>query len=162
VTAKRRALAERREIVGHSQETLARIVGVEPTTVGRWERGETSPQPWSRPRLADALTVSVEELNNMLTDGHTAEDGQSRSSSEPQWDGELLNSDAADELPDEPEHDPVLTLPWNHRGTVEAAAVLSGEDGRVNRRVFLFLTGTALTSPAHQWLVHERSRWCPG
>lgn len=27
--------------------------------------------------------------------------------------------------------------------------------GWVKRRVFLFLTGTALTAPAHQWLVHE-------
>jgi DNA-binding XRE family transcriptional regulator len=53
VTAKRRALAERRQVVGHSQETLARLVGVEPTTVGRWERGETSPQPWCPPKLAD-------------------------------------------------------------------------------------------------------------
>ena len=41
--------AERREIAGYSQETLARMVGVEPTTVGRWERGETCPQPWVGP-----------------------------------------------------------------------------------------------------------------
>ncbi|MBV9140856.1 MAG: helix-turn-helix transcriptional regulator [Pseudonocardiales bacterium] len=41
MTGKRRAFAERREVVGHTQETLARFVGVEPTTVGRWERGET-------------------------------------------------------------------------------------------------------------------------
>jgi DNA-binding XRE family transcriptional regulator len=38
-------VAERRQLVGHSQETLARAIGVEPTTVGRWERGETTPQP---------------------------------------------------------------------------------------------------------------------
>ncbi|HWR48892.1 MAG TPA: hypothetical protein VN327_14975 [Pseudonocardiaceae bacterium] len=25
------------------------MVGVEPTTVGRWERGETCPQPWVGP-----------------------------------------------------------------------------------------------------------------
>jgi DNA-binding XRE family transcriptional regulator len=35
MTAKRRAVAERRQLVGHSQETLARAIGVEPTTVGR-------------------------------------------------------------------------------------------------------------------------------
>ncbi len=62
VKAKRHALAYRREIVGHTQETLAEFVGVEPTTVGRWERGETSPQPWSRPKLAEALAISVEQL----------------------------------------------------------------------------------------------------
>jgi len=53
----------------------------------------------------------------------------------------------------DPEHDPVLVAPWNHRGTVEAVVVLSGGD-RVKRRVFLSLTGPALTAPAHQWLVH--------
>jgi DNA-binding XRE family transcriptional regulator len=154
VTAKRRALAERREIVGHSQETLARIVGVEPTTVGRWERGETCPQPWCRPKLADALAVSVEELDIMLTEGRPVDHGQS-GSSEPRVTGELLDVGAADGLPVDPEHDPVLAPPWNHRGTVEAAVVLSGGDGRVKRRVLLSLTSAALTAPAHQWLVHE-------
>ncbi|MGH3810323.1 MAG: helix-turn-helix transcriptional regulator [Pseudonocardiaceae bacterium] len=43
VKAKRRVLAERREVMGHTQETLAEFVGVEPNTVGRWERGKTSP-----------------------------------------------------------------------------------------------------------------------
>ena len=55
----------------------------------------------------------------------------------------------------DPEHDPVLVAPWNHRGTVEVAVLLSGGGSRVKRRVFLSLTGPALTAPAHQWLVHE-------
>lgn len=136
--AKRRALAERREIVGHSQETLARIVGVEPTTVGRWERGETSPQPWTRPKLADALSVSLEDLDPLLAEGQPAEVGGTSTET------------------DEPVDDIVLTAPWSNRGTVESAVMLSGGgDSRVKRRVFLSLTGTALTAPAHQWLVHE-------
>ncbi|MGB8199702.1 MAG: helix-turn-helix transcriptional regulator, partial [Pseudonocardiaceae bacterium] len=151
---KRRALAQRREIVGHSQETLARLVGVEPTTVGRWERGETFLQPWCRPKLADALGVSVEELDTMLAEGQPVHDGRSRSS-EPRGNGELLGSDAAEELPLDPEHDPVLAPPWSHRGTVEVAVVLRGGDRPVKRRGFGFLTGMALTAPAHQWLVHE-------
>ncbi|MGH4008119.1 MAG: hypothetical protein ACRDTH_08185, partial [Pseudonocardiaceae bacterium] len=65
------------------------------------------------------------------------------------------NPNAVDEPTDDPEHDRVLIAPWNHRGTVEAAVVLTGGDGRVKRRVFLSLTGSALTAPAHQWLVHE-------
>ncbi|MGH3696547.1 MAG: helix-turn-helix transcriptional regulator [Pseudonocardiaceae bacterium] len=142
--AKRRALAERREIVGHSQETLARIVGVEPTTVGRWERGETSPLPWARPKLAQALTVSVDVLDAMLTEGRAVPEGRSAGSGLPR---------AAERIGD-PERDPVLAPPWNHRGTVESAVVLSGGE-RVKRRVFGFLTGMALTAPAHQWLVHE-------
>jgi len=36
-------------------------MGVELTTVGRWERGETWPQAWCRPKLADARQVSLEE-----------------------------------------------------------------------------------------------------
>ncbi|MGH3922826.1 MAG: helix-turn-helix domain-containing protein, partial [Pseudonocardiaceae bacterium] len=59
------------------------------------------------------------------------------------------------EQSDDAERDPVLVAPWNHRGTVEVAILLSGDGGRVKRRVFLSLTGPALTAPAHQWLVHE-------
>ena len=161
MTAQRRAFAERREVVGHSQETLARLVGVQPTTVGRWERGETWPQPWCRPELADALSVSVEELDTMLAEGQPVRDGRS-SSSESRDGGEPLHADAADGLPVDPEHDPVLAPPWNHRGTVEAAVALSGGDERVERRGFLFLSGAGLTAPAHQWLVHEPGRLVSG
>ncbi|MGH3931035.1 MAG: hypothetical protein ACRDTF_13785, partial [Pseudonocardiaceae bacterium] len=55
----------------------------------------------------------------------------------------------------DPEHDPVLSAPWSHRGTVEVAVVLKGGDRPVKRRRFTFLTGAALTAPAHQWLVHD-------
>ncbi|MGH3870696.1 MAG: helix-turn-helix transcriptional regulator [Pseudonocardiaceae bacterium] len=146
--AKRHALADRRETVGHTQETLAESVGVEPTTIGRWERGETSPQPWSRPKLAEALAVSVEQLDTMLTEGQPTEPQQPVA-------GESRNPTPANEPTDDPEHDPVLIAPWNHRGTVEAAVALTGGDGRVKRSLFLCLTGPALTAPAHQWLVHE-------
>ncbi|MGH3900863.1 MAG: helix-turn-helix transcriptional regulator [Pseudonocardiaceae bacterium] len=133
--AKRWALAERREVMGRTQETLAEFVGVEPTTVGRWERGETSPQPWCRPKLADALAVSLEELDCMLAEGQEVE--------------------GASDTVDEPEQDRVLSAPWSHRGTVEAAVVLKGGDRPVKRRHFVFLTGATLTAPAHQWLVAD-------
>ncbi len=67
--------------------------------------------------------------------------------------------DTSGEHPDDPEHDPVLAAPWNHRGTVEVAVVLRGGGGLVKRRVFLSLAGPALTAPAHQWLCTSRSRW---
>jgi tetratricopeptide (TPR) repeat protein len=67
---------------------------------------------------------------------------------------ELPGSDRGAGYTDEPEHDPVLVAPWNHRGTVRAVVVLSG-GARVKRREFLPLTGLVLTAPAHQWLVHE-------
>ncbi len=64
---KRRALAERRKAVGHSQETLAYLLGVERSTVVRWEAGATEPLPWLRPKLARALAVSIDELHQLLT-----------------------------------------------------------------------------------------------
>jgi transcriptional regulator with XRE-family HTH domain len=64
---KRERLAERRRIVGLSQERLAEAVGVDTSTVARWERGETEPQPVHRPRLAEALGVSAEEVAALLS-----------------------------------------------------------------------------------------------
>lgn len=65
---RRDRLARRRKDVGLSQEGLAERLGVDRSTVVRWERGETSPQPWHRPRLADALSVSTETLASLLAD----------------------------------------------------------------------------------------------
>lgn len=72
MAAKRRALAERRKAAGLSQEALAAALRVEPSTVGRWERGVTSPQPWSRPKLARLLAVSPGELEVLLGTPDTA------------------------------------------------------------------------------------------
>ncbi|GIH04349.1 hypothetical protein Rhe02_24160 [Rhizocola hellebori] len=52
--------------MGLSQEALAEQLGVDRTTVIRWERGQSEPQPWQRPNLAMALKVSVEELAVLL------------------------------------------------------------------------------------------------
>ncbi|MEV0273602.1 helix-turn-helix domain-containing protein [Hamadaea sp. NPDC050747] len=64
---RRRALAERRKTMGFSQEELAAALGVDRTTVIRWESGETEPQPWHRPRLAKALRLPVEDLAGLLS-----------------------------------------------------------------------------------------------
>jgi transcriptional regulator with XRE-family HTH domain len=68
MAAKRQRLAARRKAVGFSQEQLAERVGVERSTVVRWESGETEtgPQPWIRPKLARALQISVEQLDGLL------------------------------------------------------------------------------------------------
>jgi transcriptional regulator with XRE-family HTH domain len=68
MTARRHRLAQRRKTVGLSQERLAEVVGVDRSTVVRWERAETEPQPWHRPHLAAALKLSVEELAALLAD----------------------------------------------------------------------------------------------
>jgi len=76
---KRERLAQRRKMVGHSQEQLAEVLRVERSTVVRWERGETEPQPWLRPRLAKALGISGELLAELLADVVTdRQDGADR------------------------------------------------------------------------------------
>lgn len=59
-------LAERRKMLGYSQEGLAHTLGVDRTTVGRWETGRTVPQPGLRPRLARVLQVGLSELNALV------------------------------------------------------------------------------------------------
>lgn len=65
---KRQRLAQCRKAAGYSQERLAEVLGVERSTVMRWERGETTPQPWFRPRLARALGISNHSLTRLLAD----------------------------------------------------------------------------------------------
>ncbi|MCA1706105.1 MAG: helix-turn-helix transcriptional regulator [Actinobacteria bacterium] len=68
MAAKRHRLAQRRKTVGFTQEGLAQQLGVDPTTVRRWESGETEggPQPWVRPKLAHYLQVSAEQLDELF------------------------------------------------------------------------------------------------
>ncbi|GDY33467.1 helix-turn-helix domain-containing protein [Gandjariella thermophila] len=66
MATRRDALAARREALGYTQETLAHKLGVEFSTIGRWERGSLTPQPWRRAALAKALDVSLEELDVLL------------------------------------------------------------------------------------------------
>ena len=63
---RRPELAERRRALGFSQESLGELIGVAAETVAGWERGIRSPQPRYRPRLAQALQMTVAELNRMI------------------------------------------------------------------------------------------------
>jgi tetratricopeptide (TPR) repeat protein/transcriptional regulator with XRE-family HTH domain len=63
---KRGRLVQRRKAMGLTQEQLAELLGVERTTVVRWERGQTQPQPWLQPRLARALRVSADHIEELL------------------------------------------------------------------------------------------------
>ncbi|MEU8687687.1 helix-turn-helix transcriptional regulator [Streptomyces sp. NPDC048665] len=63
---RRQQLAERRRSVGLTQEDLAEKLGVDRTTIARWETGTAAPQPWIRPRLAGALLVTIEDLVGLL------------------------------------------------------------------------------------------------
>jgi len=70
--ARRQRLISRRKALGLTQEQLAGLLDVDPTTVARWERGETQPLPWLRPRLAKALKVSPEQIEALLAEPGSA------------------------------------------------------------------------------------------
>jgi tetratricopeptide (TPR) repeat protein/DNA-binding XRE family transcriptional regulator len=63
---KRARLAARRRALGLTQEDLATLLGIERSTVVRWEAGATEPLPWIRPRLALALQVPAAQLAELL------------------------------------------------------------------------------------------------
>src|SRR5215472_15927750 len=71
--AKRQRLAARRKAAGFSQEQLAERLGIDRSTVARWESGETEPQPWIRPRLARVLHISLGQLDRLLAGGGLTE-----------------------------------------------------------------------------------------
>jgi transcriptional regulator with XRE-family HTH domain len=74
VTGRRKRLARARKAAGLTQEELAYRVGVDRSTVGRWEAGETEPQPWLRAKLARHLNITPAHLDGLL-DGEPAPDG---------------------------------------------------------------------------------------
>ena len=65
-------LAQRRKSVGCSQEQLADRLGIDRSTVARWEAGDTEPQPWLRPKLARILQVSLDHLDTLLEEAAIA------------------------------------------------------------------------------------------
>jgi transcriptional regulator with XRE-family HTH domain len=69
IARKRTRFVARRKVLGYSQEQLAEHVRVERSTIARWESGETAPQPWFRPKLARALHLSLEQLDELLAEG---------------------------------------------------------------------------------------------
>ncbi|MBB2943273.1 DNA-binding XRE family transcriptional regulator [Actinoplanes lutulentus] len=77
MATKRLRLVKFRKTAGHTQETLAQELGVERSTVVRWEAGGTEPQPWMRPRLARALRISDDELRSALDDVVQTQDSAS-------------------------------------------------------------------------------------
>ncbi|MGW1837702.1 helix-turn-helix transcriptional regulator [Streptomyces sp. NPDC002067] len=59
-------LAKRRKAMGYSQEKFAHEIGVDRTTAGRWERGETVPEAGLRPKIAELLHLDLLELDVLL------------------------------------------------------------------------------------------------
>lgn len=71
---RRAALSRRRRDTCKTQERLAMDVGVQRSTVARWESGDTTPSLWARPRIADALGVTLDMLDELLGTSLVGED----------------------------------------------------------------------------------------
>lgn len=71
---RRDSLARRRRELCKTQERLAMDVGVQRSTVARWESGDTTPSLWARPRIADALGVTLDLLDELLGTSLAGED----------------------------------------------------------------------------------------
>jgi transcriptional regulator with XRE-family HTH domain/tetratricopeptide (TPR) repeat protein len=71
---KRLGLVAARKAAGLSQERLAERLGVERSTVQRWEAGHSTPQPWHRPRLATVLGISHDKLAELLAGQSCSDD----------------------------------------------------------------------------------------
>ena len=80
VPVRRQRLIDARKRAGKNQEDVANLVGVDRTTIGKWERDESTPHPNQRPAYAEALGITLSELAAMLSSMPTP-DG----SDTPEW-----------------------------------------------------------------------------
>jgi len=130
---KRLRLTQRRKALGYTQEGLAEKLGCERTTVIRWERAETEPQPWLRPKLAQVLQLTPDELHMLLDDVADVPD---------QRDGFALVSTVP------------LDFSLSAAYTVRIMEGFSAHDIASRRETLASLaviTGTALLQPIRQW-----------
>ncbi|MFJ9521058.1 helix-turn-helix transcriptional regulator [Kitasatospora sp. NPDC101801] len=66
MAVRRENFVQRRKSLGFSQESFAQAVGVDRSTVGRWENGETEPQPWHRHAISRELRVSAIQVDILI------------------------------------------------------------------------------------------------
>ncbi|MGH3800363.1 MAG: helix-turn-helix transcriptional regulator [Pseudonocardiaceae bacterium] len=63
---KRVGLIQARKAAGYTQESFAEALGVDRSTVVRWEAGDHEPSPYLWPKIARLLSVSRDELKELL------------------------------------------------------------------------------------------------
>ncbi len=64
--AKREGFARTRRAAGYTQESFAEALGVDRSTVVRWEAGDHEPLPYLQPKIARLLGVSQDGLIELL------------------------------------------------------------------------------------------------
>lgn len=110
-------------------EQQGRAEWLHPKTPYKWKKGDAPRAPW--PTLTCAL------LSHRLHRTITAQDLG--------W-----VDDGIDAVP----ASAGLILPWTAAGGLQAIGVVN-EAGNMYRRMFLTLLGSALTAPAHEWLIAQ-------
>ncbi len=128
------ALAIKRRSRGHTQETLAHYLGVDVSSVARWERGAAQPSPRVRRALAGELGLSLAQLAQLLPATPSA-DPSMRSGS---WSQRREpTSERAPEL---------ITDRWGVDDQEALVAYFRAEPAGV-------LNGEHAVRVAHQWLI---------
>lgn len=77
---RRQRLIDARKRAGKNQEDVAAQVGVDRTTIGKWERDESTPHPNQRPAYAEALGMTLHEMAAELSTVAAEDDGVA-----PEW-----------------------------------------------------------------------------
>ncbi|MBB1158089.1 helix-turn-helix transcriptional regulator [Amycolatopsis dendrobii] len=80
MSKRREALILAREDAGHTQETLAAVLGVDRTTVARWESGGHRPLPHQWPELGRVLGRPVADVRAFFGEGSSEADGSALTS----------------------------------------------------------------------------------
>lgn len=112
-------LAQRRRMAGYTQDSLAAHVDVALSSVKRWEGGRTTPQPALRRRLANALDITLDELEELLTNDDDA--APARTISSDVSDGAAMSNVS---WPPESRDDPADVVE-DHRSFLARAALLA-------------------------------------
>ncbi len=130
---RRRRLIEARKRAGKNQEDVAAVVGVDRTTIGKWERDESTPHPNQRPAYAEALGISLDELAAMLS-SLPVPDG----SNVPEWLSSYLGMEQS--ATDLRAHEPevvygLLQTPRYTEAVVRASGLSDVSEAYVDKRV---------------------------